>query len=143
MVQFKEVSAGGLVLKYYRKKPKILMILVKNLVGKIVWTFPKGHLERGENLAAAALREVTEETGWKCKLLFQGKKKYFEKVRYKFLRGKKLVNKTVTWYTMFPLVKTGEMDLEEVMRVRWVVLEKANKFLKYPSDKKLLKKLLH
>ena len=49
-----EVSAGGLVLK--RDLLKILMVRVKNLKGEKVWTFPKGHLEKGETARQAALK---------------------------------------------------------------------------------------
>jgi len=141
MKKIDEKSAGGLVLKGLSPNPKILMIQVKNLVGKIVWTFPKGHLEQGETPIQAALREVEEETGWKCALTSSGKKKYFEKVHYQFFRGTKLVKKVVTWYLMTPQQKTGEKDIEEVIKVRWVSLEKAKDLLQYPSDNKLLKKL--
>src|SRR5262245_43782574 len=33
------------------------------------WTIPKGKLERGESFEEAALREVEEETGIRCRLL--------------------------------------------------------------------------
>jgi 8-oxo-dGTP pyrophosphatase MutT (NUDIX family) len=36
--------------------------------GALVFNQPAGHLEAGETLAAAALREVLEETGWKVAL---------------------------------------------------------------------------
>jgi 8-oxo-dGTP pyrophosphatase MutT (NUDIX family) len=36
--------------------------------GVLVFNQPAGHLEDGETLAAAALREVLEETGWQVKL---------------------------------------------------------------------------
>ena len=32
------------------------------------WSLPKGKLEGGEDFAAAALREVEEETGMRCEL---------------------------------------------------------------------------
>ena len=36
--------------------------------GERVFNQPAGHLERGEGLAEAALREVREETGWEVEL---------------------------------------------------------------------------
>ena len=48
----KEHSAGGIILEDGR----VLLILMRNLEGKKVWTFPKGHLEAGETAEAAALR---------------------------------------------------------------------------------------
>jgi diadenosine hexaphosphate hydrolase (ATP-forming) len=54
----KVVSAGGVILR----RGKILFVKLTRL-GKI--TFPKGHVELGETFEDAALREVTEETGYK------------------------------------------------------------------------------
>ena len=108
-----ERSAGGLVLKsallnQFKEsvstkrvgqwiilgKMKLLMVKVKNLKGQIVWTFPKGHIEKGESVEDAALREVTEETGWKCRIL-RVDGSYFEKVQYFFKRKSTLVKKEV------------------------------------------------
>jgi len=36
--------------------------------GEMVFNQPAGHLEEGETLAAAALRETLEETGWQVEL---------------------------------------------------------------------------
>ena len=36
--------------------------------GELVFNQPAGHLEQGETLAAAALRETLEETGWEVEL---------------------------------------------------------------------------
>lgn len=54
----KAVSAGGIVFK----NGKILFTKLTH-VGMV--TFPKGHIEIGETPKAAALREFTEETGYK------------------------------------------------------------------------------
>jgi 8-oxo-dGTP pyrophosphatase MutT (NUDIX family) len=48
-------AGGGLV---FNEKGEFLVILRKG-----VWDLPKGKLEKGEDFAAAALREVEEETG--------------------------------------------------------------------------------
>jgi len=120
------------------------MIEVKNLKGDVVWTFPKGHLEKGESSRQAALREVKEETGWDCRVIPPepgAKPVPFERVKYWFKRGKDLVKKDVAWFLMRPLEKTGERDPEEVRRVQWVSVAEAEKRAVYPSDKKLLKKL--
>ena len=35
------------------------------------WTFPKGGIDEGETKEQAALREVLEETGYVCKIIFK------------------------------------------------------------------------
>ena len=47
-----EHSAGGVIIE----DGLVLLILMRNLKGATVWTFPKGHLEAGETPQAAALR---------------------------------------------------------------------------------------
>src|SRR5262245_15163023 len=59
-----EVSAGGIV----QRDGELLLVKVKNLKGQVVWTFPKGHIEKGETLEQTAEREVLEETGWRCQV---------------------------------------------------------------------------
>ncbi len=140
-----EKSAGGLVLRPGRGGHQVLMVEVKNLLGEIRWTFPKGHLEKGETNEGAALREVEEETGWRCSISGAsrtGKSKAFENVAYWFRRESDLIRKEVIWYLMEPMRKTGESDPDEIRKVKWMDLKEAGKKVKYPSDKKLLKKLL-
>jgi 8-oxo-dGTP pyrophosphatase MutT (NUDIX family) len=60
----REVSAGGLV--YRRGRGRWLVCLGGRRRpddGPLVWSIPKGHVEDGESMANAALREVREETG--------------------------------------------------------------------------------
>ena len=128
-----EFSAGGIV----REGSNLLMILVKNLEGQMIWTFPKGHIEKGELAEDAALREVREETGYDCKIT-----EPFDRIHYWFKRGPVLTKKTVTWFLMKPLEKTGTHDPEEIMETRWVPMPEAVKLARYRSDKKILEKLL-
>lgn len=58
-------SAGAVVFREHEGKTQVLMIYSKHKS----WGFPKGHIERGENPAAAARREVLEETGIRIELL--------------------------------------------------------------------------
>ncbi len=112
------------------------MVKVENLEGDQLWTFPKGHIEKGEKAPEAALREVEEETGYRCEII-----RPFERVQYFFRRNGELTKKTVTWFLMRPLEKTGAHDADEILETEWVSLEEARKRAKYKSDKTLLAKL--
>ena len=127
-----EFSSGGIV----QQEDNLLMVKVENLEGVITWTFPKGHIEKGEKAPEAALREVEEETGYSCEIVAP-----FDKVEYFFKRDGHLVKKTVTWFLMKPLRKTGVHDADEIIETRWVSLSEAETLAKYKSDKQLLSKL--
>jgi len=45
-----------------------LLLVEESIDGQAVLNQPAGHLEPGESLAAAAVREVREETGWQVEL---------------------------------------------------------------------------
>ncbi|MBI4057096.1 MAG: NUDIX domain-containing protein, partial [Elusimicrobia bacterium] len=127
-----EFSCGGIV----SQQGKVLVVNVKNLKGDRLWTFPKGHIEENETPREAALREVEEETGYRCRIL-----KPLSTVRYFFKRGEALVQKKVQWFWMTPGMRVGHPDGAEVFEARWVSLGKAENMLQYPSDHKLLKEV--
>ncbi len=125
----KEISAGGVVLR----DGKMLLIQVRNLAGERLWTFPKGHPEKGEAPRKAALREVEEETGWKCRILGRAMT-----ACYRFKRDGRPISKRVLWYWMAPKKKTGKPDPDEVLAAKWAGPGGARKRLRYPSDMELL-----
>lgn len=141
----REYSAGGVVVK----GGKVLLVRVKATgnplrgtaasallkKGDYVWTFPKGHVERGETPRSAALREVREETGWHCRV-----RRTLELARYSFARQGRKVRKRVRWYLMEPLSKNGRPDAHEIFGVSWLPFAKARARLKYPADFRLLAK---
>jgi 8-oxo-dGTP pyrophosphatase MutT (NUDIX family) len=60
----REFSAGGLV--YRRARGQWMVCLGARRRpddGTLVWSMPKGHVESGESMEQAAIREVREETG--------------------------------------------------------------------------------
>lgn len=124
-----QFSAGGLVLD---GQGNVLLIRARDLRNRPVWTLPKGALARGESSEAAALREVREETGYRCEVVQE-----LEPVTYWFQREGERIRKTVSWFLMRPLEKEGEHD-HEVDEVRWVSLEEADALLRYDSDRRLV-----
>jgi 8-oxo-dGTP pyrophosphatase MutT (NUDIX family) len=126
----KELSAGGVIIEDGRA----LLIMMCNLKGEHVWTFPKGHLEPGETPEDAALREVLEETGYECRII----EKLFT-AHYSFTRNNFPVEKDVQWYLM---EKTGGDGVprtpDEILAMKWCGAAEAAKNLVYPSDLRLL-----
>ena len=96
------------------------------------WAFPKGKLNAGETEAEAALREVEEETGLRCRL---GRE--LGTTAYRDSRGRP---KTVRYWEMTPvggvLAAANEID-----DARWIGLAEAPDALTYPRDRELLGKL--
>lgn len=129
MKESRELAAGGVV----GRGGRVLLVQVRNLEGDLRWTFPKGHLEKGETWRAAALREVEEETGWRCRL-----RGALPSISYRFHRGARPVFKRVRWYRMEPIEKTGRPDAEEILKTRWMTPAAAAARLSYPSDARVL-----
>jgi 8-oxo-dGTP pyrophosphatase MutT (NUDIX family) len=124
-----EFSAGGLVID---DDGRVLLIRARDLRNQPVWTLPKGTLKPGESSVEAALREVQEETGYRCELVRE-----LTAVTYWFQRDGRRIRKTVRWYLMRPVAKVGEHD-HEVDEVLWTNPTEAQARLRYDSDRRLL-----
>lgn len=124
-----EYSAGGVVRD---AEGRFLVVETTDLKGNVVWTFPKGLLKEGERSQEAALREVEEETGYRCRILGE-----LPKAEYWFRHGGQLVKKTVRWFLMEPVEQTGSHDWE-VRSVAWLTPEEALARLTYASDRDLV-----
>ena len=124
-----EYSAGGIVLD---DDGRVLLIRARDLRNRPVWTLPKGTLTQGETSTDAALREVCEETGYRCEVVRE-----LEPVTYWFQRDGQRIKKTVRWFLMRPLEKVGDHD-HEVDEVAWAERSDALGRLRYDSDRRLL-----
>lgn len=127
-----EFSAGGVVLN---DQNKVLVIKTKNLKNQIVYTFPKGHIEKNETSQQAALREVKEETGVEAEII-----KKIKDVEYWFYHDGNKVHKKVTWYFMKPLKINSNTNVE-VEETFWYDIKGVEKILSYNSDKQLIQEL--
>jgi len=123
-------SAGGLV----TRDGKVL--LIQPAGRSDVWTFPKGLIERGEEPSATAVREVEEETGYRCRILRE-----LSPTSYWYRQQGHLVKKKVYWFAMKPLERVGEPDAE-VGRAAWFPFGDALERLSYPEDRELLRALI-
>ena len=124
-----QFSAGGLVVD---ERGRVLLIRARDLRNQPVWTLPKGTLGPGESSADAALREVREETGYRCEVVRE-----LDTATYWFQRDRQRIRKTVRWFLMRPLEKVGEHD-HEVDEVLWTDRKDALARLRYDSDRRLL-----
>jgi 8-oxo-dGTP diphosphatase len=122
------VRAGGGIVWRYGEGGVVEIVLVHRPAYDD-WSFPKGKLEPGETEAQAALREVQEETGLRCRL--------GREVGTAAYRDRKRRPKTVRYWEMTPTVGTlGPAN--EIDDARWVPLGEAPGLLTYEHDRRLL-----
>ncbi len=96
------------------------------------WSLPKGKLDRGESFEQAAVREVEEETGIRCRLGAE-----LAPSTYRDGRGR---SKIVRYWLMEPLDDGGHPfePNEEVDELRWLAPPAAAELVDYPHDRELL-----
>ena len=94
------------------------------------WTLPKGKLDRVESFEDAALREVEEETGLRCRLVRElPSSEYFDP------KGR---SKVVRYWLMEVDHDPGFVPNDEVDKLRWVPVEEAPALLTYPRDAEII-----
>ena len=100
-------AAGGLV---KNEKDEFLFIYRRDL-----WDLPKGHVEKGESIEEAALREVSEETGIPCPQL----KHALPTTYHMYFEKNQWCIKRTFWFAMhcnsnIALVPQTEEDISEL-----------------------------
>jgi len=120
-------AAGGILLREVR--PGRFEVAVIHRPERDDWSLPKGKLDPGETHEACALREVLEETGYRCSLVsFVGFTEYRDR------RGRR---KEVGYWLM--AVSEGDFSAsDEVDELRWLELDMAVRSLTYEYDRELL-----
>jgi 8-oxo-dGTP pyrophosphatase MutT (NUDIX family) len=126
----REFSAGGLVIRRFRGRPFVAAVRVK---GGTVLALPKGHIEKGESAAEAALREVREETGLGAELVEK-----LKDIRYWYVRDGERVLKVVSFFLL--RYRSGSLrnyQRDEVDGAEWVALEDAPRRLTYRGEREI------
>lgn len=94
------------------------------------WALPKGHVERGESWAEAALREVEEETGVVAEVTGDARP-----VTYLLGDGQP---KVVVFFPMRVVEYGTPPSGDEIDDVEWWPLDRAVSDLSYPADRALI-----
>ena len=127
-----EHSAGGIVFRR-KDKGKTTEWLVSKHSGYHKWVLPKGIIESGELPEDAALREVSEETGIKAKIV----NKIMPTITYKYTKNGILVNKKVEFFLMEYASGDIKDHCWEMEEVQWVIAEEALRLLEFPTEKRV------
>ncbi len=96
--------------------------------------FTKGHIEQGESIQEAALREAYEETGIQSLRLIPGFK---HKVTYFFTRGTTKIKKTVVYFIAVTDTKKVEISNEHVGYC-WRTYDEALEMLTFENTRNIL-----
>ncbi|MEX0617038.1 MAG: NUDIX hydrolase [Candidatus Woykebacteria bacterium] len=102
---------------------KILMVQEKGRAWGL-WSIPIGHVDEGETLEQAAIRELKEETGYDIEVTQSLGQKAVSDTEYK--GGEKDVGKQIEINFFEGKIIGGELkpDLEGLLDVRWVEKDK-------------------
>ena len=132
MLVEKVLAAGGIIIDENSGERRVLLVHRPRYDD---WSFPKGKLDPGETVEEAALREVREETGVKCRIVRQ-----FAVMSYHYRTRNKgrLKPKAVHYFLMEPVTRRIRVPVDEVDLADWFTLEEAARKLTYAQDKKLL-----
>ena len=120
-------AAGGVVVRERDGESEVLVVHRPRYDD---WSLPKGKLEPGESHEHAALREVEEETGWRCVLGAE-----LPSVRYTDRKGR---DKRVRYWCMTAVDQGKWVPNDEVDEIAWIPVSRAATLLTYDADHRLV-----
>lgn len=115
-------AAGGVIWRDGVSSTEVLLI---HRPHRDDWSLPKGKLDDGETIAECALREVEEETGYRCELGAELASTYY--------RDRKGRQKRVRYWTM-TVVGGSFRPNAEVDEIRWLSVDQASGLLTNDRD---------
>src|SRR5437588_11079388 len=113
------LAAGGIIVDVALGVRRVLLVHRPRYDD---WSFPKGKLDGSETVEQAALREVNEETGLKCRIV---RELAVTSYRYRTRNKGRLKPKSVHYFLMEPLDRLIKVPGEEVDLAEWLEIEEA------------------
>ena len=136
-----DFAFGAIVFKNEDGVDKVLLAKKPQFTS---WDLPKGHKEEGEDDKAAALREVSEETGYKQITITDDN----VSVSYEAEKNGEKLQKTVTFYLgehsgeETPEQHLDDDEDEQGMDVKWVSVDEAVELLTFAPFKSALQQAI-
>jgi 8-oxo-dGTP pyrophosphatase MutT (NUDIX family) len=131
----RQVSAGGVLVRFGPHGVEVLLASRRTRRGDLVWGLPKGLVEEDEAPEDAAVREVREETGYRGTI-----RESLGDVSYWFVWEGTRIRKTVHFFLMDADDEPPGPRDREMEEVRWFPLEEAADVAGFDSEKKVILK---
>ncbi|MFL5641004.1 MAG: NUDIX hydrolase [Chloroflexota bacterium] len=128
-------SAGGIVVRYERGQPQLVVGSRRRERDGRTWTLPKGTPNQGETREQTALREVEEETGLTVRITA-----ILDSIEYWFVQSGTRIHKTVHYFLMEPTGGDLASHDHEFDEVRWVSFDTAATLLTFETERNLVAK---
>ena len=135
----REVSAGGLI--WRRQSDGSISVVLVRPAGRHTWVLPKGHVEAGETVPQAAMREAREESG-----LTVGRIEPLGEISYVYSsreRNGATLTRIFKRVHFFLMEHTGGDPLahdSEIDEVAWLSFDEALARATHPSEQELIAK---
>ncbi len=139
MIVTTATSAGAIILREIEGELRIA--LAQHQRAEKTWVLPKGHVEEGETIEEAALREIHEETGLDNVQLIKHLGSF---VRESVKSNDVLVQKTIHFFLAYALENNQATDPTDLLftQVGWFKPEEAIGLLPSESDQVFLREHL-
>ncbi len=126
-----EKSCGAIII-HKANKDNYKVLLVKNHNGRY-WSFPKGHVEKGETEEETAIREIKEETGLDVEIVDS-----FREVSDYCPFGR--IKKRVVFFMAQTFSTDVKVQKEEIDSYIWVDLYDVHNKCTYDNDLRVIRK---